>query len=96
MVLRGNRIHQMGCTGRDRRRPPGWYPYEHHHGILYGHGKGPVLSIIRQSGTGHATNVIGGWRWACNPPSAHPRAGRRIWGSFECAGLYGVAIAAAV
>jgi len=59
-------------------------------------GKGPVLSIIRQSGTGHATNVIGGlavgMQSTCLPILI--LAGG-IWGSFECAGLYGVAIAAA-
>ncbi len=59
-------------------------------------GKGPVLSIIRQSGTGHATNVIGGlavgMQSTCLPILV--LAGG-ILGSFECAGLYGVAIAAA-
>ncbi len=59
-------------------------------------GKRPVLSIIRQSATGHATNVIGGLAMGmestCLPILV--LAGG-IWGSFECAGLYGVAIAAA-
>ncbi|HSZ84580.1 MAG TPA: sodium-translocating pyrophosphatase [Puia sp.] len=59
-------------------------------------GKRPVLSIIRQSSTGHATNVIGGlaigMESTCLPILV--LAGG-IWGSFECAGLYGVAIAAA-
>ena len=59
-------------------------------------GKGPVLSIIRQSGTGHATNVIGGLAMGMQStflPILVLAGG--IWGSFECAGLYGVAIAAA-
>ncbi|MEZ5035372.1 MAG: sodium-translocating pyrophosphatase [Chitinophagaceae bacterium] len=59
-------------------------------------GKRPVNSIIRQSSTGHATNVIGGL--AVGMESAFlpvlVLAGG-IWGSYECAGLYGVAIAAA-
>ncbi|HTI09695.1 MAG TPA: sodium-translocating pyrophosphatase [Puia sp.] len=59
-------------------------------------GKRPVLSIIRQSATGHATNVIGGLAMGmestCLPILV--LAGG-IWGSYECAGLYGVAIAAA-
>ena len=59
-------------------------------------GKGPVKSIIRQSSTGHATNVIGGLAVGMEStflPILVLAAG--IWGSFECAGLYGVAIAAA-
>jgi K(+)-stimulated pyrophosphate-energized sodium pump len=59
-------------------------------------GKRPVLSIVRQSGTGHATNVIGGLAVGMEStflPILVLAAG--IWGSFECAGLYGVAIAAA-
>ncbi|MBS1935501.1 MAG: sodium-translocating pyrophosphatase, partial [Bacteroidetes bacterium] len=59
-------------------------------------GKRPVLTIIRQSSTGHATNVIGGlaigMESTCLPILV--LAGG-IWGSYECAGLYGVAIAAA-
>jgi K(+)-stimulated pyrophosphate-energized sodium pump len=59
-------------------------------------GKRPVLSIIRQSSTGHATNVIGGlavgMESTCLPILV--LAGG-IWGSYLCAGLYGVAIAAA-
>src|SRR3984957_10138985 len=59
-------------------------------------GKRPVLTIIRQSGTGHATNVIGGLAMGmestCLPILV--LAGG-IWGSYACAGLYGVAIAAA-
>jgi len=59
-------------------------------------GKGPVLSIIRQSATGHATNVIGGLAMGMQStflPTLVLAGG--IWGSFACAGLYGVAIAAA-
>ncbi len=59
-------------------------------------GKRPVNSIIRQSSTGHATNVIGGLAVGMEStflPILVLAAG--IWGSFECAGLYGVAIAAA-
>lgn len=59
-------------------------------------GKRPVLSIIRQSATGHATNVIGGLAVGMEStlmPILVLAAG--IWGSYACAGLYGVAIAAA-
>src|SRR5688572_25233214 len=59
-------------------------------------GKRPVLSIVRQSGTGHATNVIGGLAVGMEStflPILVLAAG--IWGSYECAGLYGVSIAAA-
>ncbi len=59
-------------------------------------GKRPVMSIIRQSGTGHATNVIGGLAVGMEStflPIIVLAAG--IWGSYQFAGLYGVAIAAA-
>jgi len=59
-------------------------------------GKRPVLSIIRQSSTGHATNVIGGLAVGMEStmlPILVLAGG--IWVSYECAGLYGVAIAAA-
>lgn len=59
-------------------------------------GKRPVLSIIRQSSTGHATNVIGGLAIGMEStflPILVLAGG--IWGSYEFAGLYGVAIAAA-
>ncbi len=59
-------------------------------------GKRPVLSIIRQSATGHATNVIGGLAIGMEStllPILVLAAG--IYGSYYCAGLYGVAIAAA-
>ena len=59
-------------------------------------GKRPVLSIIRQSATGHATNVIGGLAVGMESTTLPilVLAGG-IWGSYLCAGLYGVAIAAA-
>ncbi|HTN07343.1 sodium-translocating pyrophosphatase [Agriterribacter sp.] len=59
-------------------------------------GKRPVMSIIRQSSTGHATNVIGGLAVGMEStflPILVLAGG--IWGSYEFAGLYGVAIAAA-
>ncbi|MEO5996428.1 MAG: sodium-translocating pyrophosphatase [Chitinophagaceae bacterium] len=59
-------------------------------------GKRPVMSIIRQSSTGPATNVIGGLAVGMEStflPIIVLATG--IWGAFECAGLYGVAIAAA-
>lgn len=59
-------------------------------------GKRPVKSIIRQSSTGHATNVIGGLAVGMEStflPIIVLAAG--IWGSYQFAGLYGVAIAAA-
>jgi len=59
-------------------------------------GKRPVLSIIRQSSTGHATNIIGGLAIGMEStvlPILVLAAG--IFGSFHFAGLYGVAIAAA-
>ena len=59
-------------------------------------GKKPVMSIIRQSATGHATNVIGGLAVGMEStflPTLVLAGG--IYGSFYFAGLYGVAIAAA-
>jgi K(+)-stimulated pyrophosphate-energized sodium pump len=59
-------------------------------------GKRPVNSITRQSATGHATNVIGGLAVGMEStflPILVLAGG--IWGSYEMAGLYGVAIAAA-
>jgi K(+)-stimulated pyrophosphate-energized sodium pump len=58
-------------------------------------GKKPVMSIVRQSGTGSATNVIAGLAtgmmstWM--PIVLFSGA---IWGAYELAGFYGVAIAA--
>lgn len=59
-------------------------------------GKRPVKSIIRQSATGAATNIIGGLSVGMESttlPILVLAAG--IAGSFHLAGLYGVAIAAA-
>jgi len=59
-------------------------------------GKRPVNMIIKKSSTGHATNVIGGLAMGMEStflPILVLAAG--IWGSYQCAGLYGVAIAAA-
>lgn len=59
-------------------------------------GKRPVLSIIKQSATGHATNIIGGLSVGMEStvlPILVLAAG--IMGSYAFAGLYGVAIAAA-
>ncbi len=59
-------------------------------------GRRPVASIVRQSSTGHATNVIGGLAVGMES-TALPilvLAGGIIL-SYEAAGLYGVAIAAA-
>ena len=53
-------------------------------------GKRPVLSIIRQSATGHGTNVIGGLAVGMEStflPILVLASG--IYGSFYCAGLYG-------
>jgi K(+)-stimulated pyrophosphate-energized sodium pump len=96
MVLRGNEFTKWGVLGAIGV------------GLLVGTlmsiiteyytamGRGPVLSIIRQSGTGHATNVIGGLAMGMQStflPILVLAGG--IWGSYACAGLYGVAIAAA-
>lgn len=59
-------------------------------------GKRPVQSIVNQSSTGHATNIIGGLSVGMEStviPILVLAAG--IYGSYELAGLYGVAIAAA-
>ncbi len=59
-------------------------------------GKKPVLSIIRQSSTGHATNIIAGLSVGMKStviPMLTLAAG--IMASYHFAGLYGVAIAAA-
>nr|WKN36372.1 sodium-translocating pyrophosphatase [Tunicatimonas sp. TK19036] len=59
-------------------------------------GKRPVNSIIRQSSTGHATNIIGGLSVGMEStvmPTIVLALGIIL--SYSCAGLYGVAIAAA-
>ncbi|WP_026898637.1 sodium-translocating pyrophosphatase [Daejeonella oryzae] len=59
-------------------------------------GKSPVQSIIKQSSTGHATNIIAGLAVGMQStvlPILVLAAG--IYGSFYFAGFYGVAIAAA-
>ncbi len=59
-------------------------------------GKRPVMSIIKQSSTGHATNIIAGLSVGMEStvaPILVLAAG--IYGSFYFAGFYGVAIAAA-
>jgi K(+)-stimulated pyrophosphate-energized sodium pump len=59
-------------------------------------GKRPVNTIVRQSATGHATNVIGGLAVGMEStllPILVLACG--IYGSYALAGLYGVAIAAA-
>ncbi len=59
-------------------------------------GKKPVMSIVQQSSTGHATNIIGGLAVGMKStviPILTLAAG--IMASYYFAGLYGVAIAAA-
>src|SRR5690606_669248 len=52
-------------------------------------GRRPVLSIVKQSGTGHATNIIGGLAVGMEStviPILVLAAG--IYGSYEFAGMY--------
>lgn len=59
-------------------------------------GRRPVMSIVKQSSTGHATNIIGGLAIGMEStllPILVLASG--IYMSYWCAGLYGVAIAAA-
>lgn len=59
-------------------------------------GRRPVNSIVKQSSTGHATNIIGGLSVGMEStllPILVLAVG--IYGAFELAGFYGVAIAAA-
>jgi K(+)-stimulated pyrophosphate-energized sodium pump len=59
-------------------------------------GRRPVMTIVRQSSTGHATNIIGGLAIGMEStllPILVLASG--IYFSYWCAGLYGVAIAAA-
>lgn len=60
-----------------------------------GTGKGPVLSIVRQSGTGAATNIIAGLGVGMMS-TAIPTLiiAASIMGAFHFGGLYGIAVAA--
>lgn len=59
-------------------------------------GKRPVLSIVKQSGTGHATNIIGGLSVGMESTVAPILVlASGIMTSYYFAGLYGVSIAAA-
>jgi K(+)-stimulated pyrophosphate-energized sodium pump len=59
-------------------------------------GRRPVKSIVQQSSTGHATNIIGGLAVGMESTVLPIIVlGSGIFGSYELAGLYGVAIAAA-
>jgi K(+)-stimulated pyrophosphate-energized sodium pump len=58
-------------------------------------GKGPVMNIVRNSSTGAATNIIAGLATGMKSTfSSVLLFAAAIWGSYELAGFYGVAIAA--
>lgn len=60
-----------------------------------GLGKGPVNAIVQQSGTGAATNIIGGLsNGMLSTAGAVLIFALAIWMSYDLAGFYGVAIAA--
>jgi K(+)-stimulated pyrophosphate-energized sodium pump len=60
-----------------------------------GLGKKPILAIVRQSATGHATNVIAGLATGMMSTwSPIVLFAGAIWGTYTLAGFYGVAIAA--
>lgn len=60
-----------------------------------GLGKKPVLNIVRNSSTGAATNIIAGLATGMKSTfSSVLLFAVAIWGSYELAGFYGVAIAA--
>ena len=69
MVLRGNEFTKWGVLGAIGVGLPVGTLMSIITEYYTAMGRGPVLSIIRQSGTGHATNVIGGLAMGCNPPS---------------------------
>lgn len=58
-------------------------------------GKSPVLNIVKNSSTGAATNIIAGLATGMKSTfSSVLLFAAAIWGSYELAGFYGVAIAA--
>lgn len=58
-------------------------------------GKGPVMNIVQNSSTGAATNIIAGLATGMKSTfSSVLLFAGAIWGSYELAGFYGVAIAA--
>lgn len=60
-----------------------------------GLGKGPVLAIVQNSGTGHATNIISGLSTGMLSTFAPiVLFASAIWGAYALSGFYGVGIAA--